>query len=69
MAVVILGKREASDRQTEVWLSKDGVRARVLIETDVLDSDQGLSVLEIMADHAIGVVRAAEDRAKLRLGD
>lgn len=69
MAVVILEKREANARQTEVWLSKDGTRARVLVETDILDSDQGLSVLEIMADHAISVVRAAEDRAKLRLGD
>lgn len=69
MAVVILGKRQADDRKTEVWLSKNGCRARVLIDTETLEGDQGLSILEVMADHAIGVVAIAEDRAKLRLGD
>lgn len=69
MPVVILERRKADARNTEVWLSKNGCRARVLIDTDVLDSDQGLSVLEIMADHAIRMVATSQDQAKLRLGD
>lgn len=65
--VTILSRDDREGGATHVWLSYDGERARVSINTATLNAPDGFNVLTLMAQKAVEIIRTSRERGKLQL--
>jgi hypothetical protein len=65
--VTILSREDKDNGTSQIWLSYDQERARLVIMTATLDAPEGHSILTLMAQKAASDIKTARERGRLRL--